>query len=695
MGGLVVKPGVLIGKYRLSRQIGEGAMGAVWAATHEQTGGEVALKLITKSTPELRHRLLREARACAQLRHRNLIEVHDVGETEEGDPFLVMPLLTGETLADYLGRKRRLDVHEAAQIARDVAKALGTAHAQGIIHRDLKPANVFLHQEPGSEGAVVKVLDFGVSKNLGASDGLTTVAGGVVGSPAYMSPEQTKGEKNITLRADIWSLGVLLFEMLTGVRPFQGDSSQILIKIGTGEIPVVSRYLRNVDPSLVQLVSRCMERDPQKRFASANDLAGALHRFTVPSTSVSGSYAAAAVPSNPGLGQSGSSWPQPDPSAQSSIRSPRAVGGVVAPPPAPSSPSLPAYGGGPPAYGGAPANGPPVMPGMGGGDEPMTAKLDANVLANMAKPPIPPRQPMPSAPAFGSSPNYQSPAFPPPMPQGGGTQPVFPTSGAELEHDMDYRVTAPLGRVASPDLPKPGIMTTAPLPRRIDGGGSGSASGPSAPTSPLDAPAQATDSWWASSSAADEKHLVTTHGTVRISPENVAAAVRAAPPPAPPPPSVMFNANAPTSSTAPFTQQPLESPPLSPGPAAKAPSNRKTGLIVVAVLAAMGLLVLSLGIVKLVWSRGDAAAASSAAVSASAVVDAAPKASASVEAPAASAEEPAPAASASAQSPAPSAPAAKPAAKPVSGPKPAQGAGKQPPANVPPWLQKKHSPTKL
>ncbi len=217
-----MKSGALIGgKYRLTRQIGSGAMGVVWAATNESLGREVALKLIVSSNDELRMRLLREGRACGGLKQRNIIELYDVGETAEGDPFLVMQLLSGETLASLLKGKRRLEPAHAARIARDVALALVAAHGAGVIHRDLKPTNIFLHEEIDASGdpiTVVKVLDFGVAKKSGGeSDGLATVTGGLVGSPAYMSPEQANAQRDLDHRSDLWSLGIVLFELLTGV----------------------------------------------------------------------------------------------------------------------------------------------------------------------------------------------------------------------------------------------------------------------------------------------------------------------------------------------------------------------------------------------------------------------------------------------------------------------------------------------
>ena len=249
----------------------------VWAAVNQSIAREVAIKLITRPNAELRARLLREGRACGKIKAKNIVEILDVDETPEGDPFLVMQLLTGETLADVLQRTRRLDSPHAARIARDVARALVAAHDAGIVHRDLKPANIFLHEELDDHGRptkTVKVLDFGVSKALGAeaADGLATVTGGIVGSPAYMSPEQARAQKDIDHRSDLWSFGVLLFELLAGRRPFQGDANALIIKILTDPIPLVSRFVRMVDPRLVDIVSCCLERDVSKRVQTAGEL---------------------------------------------------------------------------------------------------------------------------------------------------------------------------------------------------------------------------------------------------------------------------------------------------------------------------------------------------------------------------------------------------------------------------------------
>lgn len=295
-----ITPGALIaGRYRLLRQVGEGAMGAVWAARNDATSGEVALKLLLRPDPELRQRLQREARAGALLKHRHILDVYDVGETDSGEPFLVMQLLSGETLADVLRQKRRLDPPMATLIGRDIARALSAAHAMRIVHRDLKPANVFLHQEPGEDEPVVKVLDFGVAKDLSSSDSLRTALGSVVGSLYYMSPEQARAQTDVDHRADLWALGVVLFEMLTGVRPFQGDANQVFAGIQNAEIPVVSKYVRRVDEGLVQIVAGCLKRERAERYGSASEVAKLLNALVAGEAALGRMAGPAAMPPPP------------------------------------------------------------------------------------------------------------------------------------------------------------------------------------------------------------------------------------------------------------------------------------------------------------------------------------------------------------------------------------------------------------
>ncbi len=271
-----MKAGDLVGgKYRLVRRLGQGAMGVVWEAVHDVTARHVAMKLIVNATDNLRMRLLREARAAGKISHRNVVEVYDVGETEEQDPFLVMQLLVGETLYAVIKREGALDQRRGLMITRDIARALVAAHAQAIIHRDLKPANVFLHREAGSSGEIVKVLDFGLCKPMGDNEMLTT-PGGMLGSPAYMAPEQIIGVADIDPRTDIWALGVLAFEMFAGKRPFQGRGPDLIHAVLKDPIPRLRDLVPTIDRDLDEVIAGCIIRDRNARFAHAADVVARL-----------------------------------------------------------------------------------------------------------------------------------------------------------------------------------------------------------------------------------------------------------------------------------------------------------------------------------------------------------------------------------------------------------------------------------
>jgi eukaryotic-like serine/threonine-protein kinase len=271
------------GKYRLEQEIGKGAMGSVWAAYDHTADIRVALKLILPQqkehlTNDLRQRLLREARACRKLRHGNIVQIYDVGETPQGEPFLVLELLQGQTLADLLKEKRRIEPVIAARIAGEIASGLAVAHAAQIIHRDLKPANIFLHREEGmpEEKFVAKILDFGVCKSLDSVDSIATQTGTAVGSPAYMSPEQVGMRKDLDHRTDIWSLGIVIYEMVTGGRPFTGSVQDVIRHILITPVPPPSSKVRDVPSELDVVVARCTAAKRDDRYMNADEVSRAL-----------------------------------------------------------------------------------------------------------------------------------------------------------------------------------------------------------------------------------------------------------------------------------------------------------------------------------------------------------------------------------------------------------------------------------
>ncbi|XXT18167.1 protein kinase [Sorangium sp. So ce429] len=268
---------VVGGKYRLERPLAGGAMGFLWVARHLQLEVEVAIKFMMPQhadSPVARARFEREAKASAQLRTPNVVHVYDYGL--EGDtPYLAMELLEGEDLAAYLKRRGRIEPAEALGIMSQVCKALRRAHEVGLIHRDLKPANIFLARQ-GEE--IVKILDFGVAKSIGtglAAD--ATKTGTLIGSPHYMSPEQVRRSKTIDYRSDLWSLGVIIFQCITGQLPFPGEElGDVLVEICTGDIPVPSQLAPDLWPELDQFLERALKREPAERFQSASELARAF-----------------------------------------------------------------------------------------------------------------------------------------------------------------------------------------------------------------------------------------------------------------------------------------------------------------------------------------------------------------------------------------------------------------------------------
>jgi serine/threonine protein kinase len=280
-----VKSGDLISrKYRLLRPLAEGGMGEVWSARNERTNRDFAIKFLLPALakhPEALHRFVREAKATGQLHHPNIVSVLDAG-MHEGRPYLVMELLTGESLDECIKRVGKLRPLHACVVIAQVARAVAYAHQRKVIHRDLSSANVFLSETEETETPLAKVLDFGVSKVLTGerSTRIRTGDGAVLGSPAYMSPEQACGAEGVDERSDVWALGVLLYQTLTGCLPFSAANyNALMFSIASTPHEPVSNLIPQIDEELVDLVEACLVKDREHRLESAQAMFDNLERI--------------------------------------------------------------------------------------------------------------------------------------------------------------------------------------------------------------------------------------------------------------------------------------------------------------------------------------------------------------------------------------------------------------------------------
>jgi tRNA A-37 threonylcarbamoyl transferase component Bud32 len=270
------------GKYQIVRLLGDGGMGSVYEGRHAVLGTRVAIKVLhpeLSRRPGLVERFLQEARVAAQIRSPHVVQVTDVDRTPEGDAYIVMELLEGESLSAVMERQRKLPVATACDYTLQILEALEAAHALGVIHRDLKPENVFL-TFPGSK-ALLKLIDFGIAKahRTDPQQKNLTVAGVVMGTAEYMAPEQARSADKVDARADLYAVGVLLYEMIAGARPVNGDDARVIaLRVERGDVVPLVQAAPDAPRELAGLVHRAMAARPELRFATATEMRLALER---------------------------------------------------------------------------------------------------------------------------------------------------------------------------------------------------------------------------------------------------------------------------------------------------------------------------------------------------------------------------------------------------------------------------------
>ncbi len=277
---LGISPGDQIGgRYEIVRVLGVGGTGAVFEARHMTIGRTVAIKLLLPElaqNPVVPQRFLQEARTANEVRHKNIVEVIDFG-ADNGRLYMVMEFLHGESLADYILREAPVAPGPIIRILEPIMGALAAAHARGIVHRDVKPQNIFLQRTEGDDEPVPKLIDFGIAKRLAGGDVNLTSTGMILGTPAYMSPEQARADRTVTHAADQYSLGVIFYQALTGHIPYEADSYPALLIQIVSQPPVdILQRRPDLDPGLAAVVMRMLARAPSHRYASFADLRLAL-----------------------------------------------------------------------------------------------------------------------------------------------------------------------------------------------------------------------------------------------------------------------------------------------------------------------------------------------------------------------------------------------------------------------------------
>jgi tRNA A-37 threonylcarbamoyl transferase component Bud32 len=290
---------LLVGKYAIEARLGAGAMGEVWRARNVALGREVAIKVLRPehaNNREIAERFLREARTANLVRHPNVVDVLDVAQDESGAPFLVQELLEGQDLAGHMvDHGGRLPVDAAMKVLLPIVEAVAFAHGKGVVHRDLKPENVFLART--GVGVVPKLLDFGISHVHAEGGSRMTATGVALGTPAYMSPEQIKGARYVDVRTDVWALGVLIHEVLSGELPFQAETvADQFVQIATAHPTPLEIAAPRAPRAVARIVAKCLRRAPGERYADAGALLIDLRAAAAESTP-----APPAVPSRPAV----------------------------------------------------------------------------------------------------------------------------------------------------------------------------------------------------------------------------------------------------------------------------------------------------------------------------------------------------------------------------------------------------------
>jgi serine/threonine protein kinase len=277
------EPGhILAGKYRVERIIGEGAMGYVLGAYHLELEERVAIKCVrnfSAAGPEAIERFLREAKLCAKIQSDHVVRVRDVGRDDNAAPFIVMEFLEGQDLSSLVNDHKHLSPETAVDYVIQACEAVAEAHSMGIVHRDLKLQNLFLaRRKDGSE--IVKVLDFGISKVTNAAQAMT-MGTAILGSPLYMSPEQMRSSRDVDARSDIWSMGIVLYELLTGRVPFIAESlPELCIQVMNADAPRPSAIAPEIPPALERVVLGCLAKNPNDRPSHVGMLVQALAPFS-------------------------------------------------------------------------------------------------------------------------------------------------------------------------------------------------------------------------------------------------------------------------------------------------------------------------------------------------------------------------------------------------------------------------------